>query len=250
MTNRQKDIRMTRTRKIIIAAAGLAVAGLVVPSAASAANGGSWLLGRSNSESATTKVTNSAATPALSLVVPSGIAPLAVNSTKTVTNLSADRLDGLSSGSFLRSTGKAADANLLDGNDSTKFAMRSAKTGTIAHNGYWDGMGAKCPTGTVFVSGGGYMPEFADYIYYSGPDFTETGALIPNSWIVMGDYGVGVSNVTCHSPSGASIPGVATSIDDTMGFDDMGLMAATTEKGDSVSDLAAAKIAKVKEMRK
>lgn len=235
-----------RKRTILTASAIVAVGIIAVPTAASAANGGSWLLGRTNYESATTTVSNSAASPALSLLTPSGVAPFKVNRATKVTNLNADLLDGVSSGSFLRTTGKAADANLLDGVNSTSFARTSAKTGTIAHDGYWDGMGATCPTGTVFVSGGGYMPEYADFIYYSGPDFNyETGALIPNSWIVLGDYGVGVSNVTCHSPSGAAIPGAATTVDQVTGSSPT-LMSATTEK----SQTALGKVAKIKEMRK
>ena len=238
-----------RKRTILTAAAIVAVGVIVVPTAANAANGGAWLLGKSNYESVATTVTNNYGTP-LSLKAKAGYAPLAVNSTKTVTNLSADRLDGLSSGSFLRTTGKAADANLLDGVNSTSFARTSGKTGTIAHNGYWDGVGAKCPTGTVFASGGGYMPEMADFIYYSGPDFNyDTGALIPNSWIVIGDYGIGVSNVTCYSPSGAAIPGVATNVSQTMGSDEPMLMSASPQDS-APSEVAAAKVAKIKEMRK
>ena len=239
-----------RKRTILAASAILAVGMIAVPTSANAANGGSWLLGRTNSESATTTVSNSAKSPALSLVTPSGVAPLKVNRTTRVDNLNADLLDGVSSGSFLRTTGKAADANLLDGLNSTSFARTSGKTGTIAHDGYWDGMGATCPTGTVFVSGGGYMPECADYIWYSGPDFDyDTGALIPNSWIVIGDYGVGVSNVTCYSPSGKAIPGAATNVSQTTGADDAMLMSASPQDS-APSEAAAAKVAKIKEMRK
>ncbi|WP_426562923.1 hypothetical protein ACPPVT_18705 [Angustibacter sp. McL0619] len=174
-------------------AIGALTAGIVlVPVAASASNGQAWLLGRANAETTATTVTNSAGTP-LSLKAKSGYAPLAVNSTKTVTNLSADRLDGL---------------------DSTSLAKTSGRTGTIVHDGDYDALGAKCPVGTVFVSGGGYA-KYGAGIRYSGPDWNaDTGAIIPNSWIVLdeSDY-PGVSNVTCYSPSGAAIPGAATTLD-------------------------------------
>ena len=137
-----------RKRTILTVSAVIAVGVIAVPTAANAANGGSWLLGRSNYESATTTVSNSAGTP-LSLVAKTGYAPLKVSSTTKVTNLNADRIDGLDSTnflrntgkavdadkvdgldstSFLRSTGKAADANLLDGKDSTAFALRAGTT--------------------------------------------------------------------------------------------------------------------------
>ena len=92
---------MTFTKKkTIIAAAGLLTLGiLAVPSAASAANGGTWVLGKSLSETTPTTVTNSHGTP-LSLKAKSGSAPLAVNSATKVTNLNADKLDGVSSESF------------------------------------------------------------------------------------------------------------------------------------------------------
>ena len=77
-----------RRRTILTTAAVIAVGALVIPTAANAANGGSWLLGRTNYESAATTVSNSAGTP-LSLKAKAGYAPLAVNSTKTVTNLSS-----------------------------------------------------------------------------------------------------------------------------------------------------------------
>lgn len=214
-------------RTMLTAAAIVAVGCIAIPTGAYAANGGSWLLGRSNYESATTKVTNSSGTP-LSLVAKSGYAPLTVNSSKTVTNLSADRLDGYSAGSF---------------------AMRSGKTGTIVHDGYFDAVGAKCPSGTVFVSGGGYMPYGA--IWYSGPDWNATTeALIPNSWIVVGSDGYdiyfGVSNVTCYQASGASIPGAATKLSQTMW---QSSPAATAGRSPALSDTAIAKIAQVKELR-
>ena len=179
-----------RKRTILTASAIIAVGVIAVPTAANAANGGSWLLGRSNYESAATTVSNSAGTP-LSLKAKSGYAPLAVNSSKTVTNLSADKLDGLSSSWFARSTAKSA---------------------VVSHDGSADGLGAKCPTGTIALSGGGYDP-YGWPVAYSGPDFDANGVLIPNSWLAMDEMGYSlVSFVTCVNLSGAAVPGALTNI--------------------------------------
>ncbi|HET9647915.1 MAG TPA: hypothetical protein VFP34_06750, partial [Microlunatus sp.] len=109
-----------KKRSTIIAVAAVACAFAAVPTVASASNGGSWILGRSNTESATTTVTNSGGTP-LTLNSKSGTAPLAVNSGTKVTNLNADKLDGVSSESFLRTTGKAADSDKVDGYHASSF---------------------------------------------------------------------------------------------------------------------------------
>jgi hypothetical protein len=204
--------------------AGLAVVG--APGVASAANGAAWLLGRSNAESAPTTVTNSTGTP-LVLNAKAGYAPLKVNSTKVVPTLNSD---------------------MVDGYHSSSFAMRSGKTGTIVHDGTYDGLGAKCPSGTVFVSGGGYAPYEGESIIYSGPDWDgATGKLIPNSWIVGTESGYGVSNVTCYQPSGAAIPGVATSVDQTTGSS--AVAAAAAGRALPLSDQAVAKIGQMKDMQ-
>jgi hypothetical protein len=92
-----------------------------------AATGGTFLLGKSNSATTTTSLTNSAGT-ALKLTSKSGYPPLSVGTNKLlVPYLNSDLLDGLSSASFLRSTAKAADANLLDGVDSTGFLRTTGK---------------------------------------------------------------------------------------------------------------------------
>jgi hypothetical protein len=70
---------------------------------ASAANGGSFILGKSNSETATAKLSNTTGTP-LSLSAPVGKAPLAVNSTTQVNNLNAQFTGGMTAGQ-LQSTG-------------------------------------------------------------------------------------------------------------------------------------------------
>jgi hypothetical protein len=72
-------------------------------SLASAANGGNFILGQANKESATARLSSSGGTP-LSLVAPSGKAPLAVNRATLVRNLNAQFTGGLSSGK-LKTTG-------------------------------------------------------------------------------------------------------------------------------------------------
>lgn len=178
-----------RKRTILAASAIVAVGCIAIPTGAYAANGGSWLLGRSNSESATTTVTNSSGTP-LSLKAKSGYAPLAVNSSKTVTNLSADKVDGISSGSFARST---------------------AKSGVVLHAGYDDYAGAKCPTGTIATGGGGY-DIYGYELGYSGPDWdVTTGAIIPNSWLTLDvNWEPMVSFANCVNVMGGAVSGAVT----------------------------------------
>ena len=178
-----------RKRTLIIGSAIVAAAIVTVPTVAQASNGGAWLLGRSNTESAETKVTSSGGTP-LNLVAKSGYAPLKVNSSKVVTNLNADRLDGLSGGSY---------------------AKASARSGIILHDGSSDNWGAKCPAGSIATGGGGYDP-YGYPVAYSGPDYdASTGAVVPNSWLALDEYNyVLVSFVNCTNVTGGSIPGAVT----------------------------------------
>ena len=108
---------LTRIRRLRPAAfiAGF-LAALVLTgggAAAYAANGGSLLIGRSNSATATTTLTNTRGIP-LKLVAKPGYPPLTVNSTTTVPYLSADRLDGLSSGSFALAAGQTGSVSSED----------------------------------------------------------------------------------------------------------------------------------------
>lgn len=195
-------------KRTLIAAAAIVAVGLIaIPVGANAANGGAWLLGRSNWETAATTVTNTYGTP-LSLKAKSGYAPLAVNSSTRVTNLNADKLDGYSSGSF---------------------AMRSMKTGVINDKDLTDAYGAVCPSGTVSTGGGGFDP-YGWPIAYSGPDWNiDTMALIPNSWVVLDEFGyVLTSYVNCINPSGAAVPGAMTASDYSVMFS-----AATTQNAPS-----------------
>lgn len=116
------------------------VVGIV--SAPSAAAGSAGVAGTTNSTdpgSVGVLAQNTGGGPALMVAVDPGAPPLAVSSSAKVANLNADLLDGQSASAFLAITGKAADSNLLDGMDSTKFvrgggsiAMIRATTSTFS----------------------------------------------------------------------------------------------------------------------
>jgi hypothetical protein len=177
-----------------------------------AATGGTFVLGRANTATTTTTLTDSAGTP-LALNAKAGSAPLTVNSAKTVTNLSADRLDGLSSTSFLRSTGKAADAEKVDGVNGASLALTTGRSGVVqgsATDADGDVSTARCPAGTIATGGGGGAFDTAASLAYSGPDFDpDTGALIPGSWYAEASTGGAVAYVICYNPRGA-VPGAST----------------------------------------
>ncbi len=85
-------------------AAICAVVVILGAGSAAAATGGSFILGRSNTASTPTTLTNTSGT-ALSLRAPAGEPPLAVSNSTRVARLNADRLDGLTAWSmrgFLR----------------------------------------------------------------------------------------------------------------------------------------------------
>ena len=86
------------------------VAGIIVASSmgtAFAANGGSIVIGRSNSATATTTLTNSKGT-ALKLTSKSGTAPFAVSNSTKVSKLNADLIDGKDSTTLVNQATNAA----------------------------------------------------------------------------------------------------------------------------------------------
>jgi hypothetical protein len=128
-----------------------------------------------------------------------------------VTNLNADKLDGLSSADFARagSGGSGGDAETLDGLDSTAFARSTMKTGTIVSGAASLDTSinmfvakAVCPSGTVRTGGGAYAAGVTAMT--SIPD----GTL---GWKAIGQFDA-KAYVICLSPSGANIPG-ATALD-------------------------------------
>ncbi len=168
--------------------------------AAYAANGGSLLIGRSNSATATTTLTNTRGIP-LKLVAKPGYPPLTVNSTTTVPYLSADRLDGLSSGSFALASGQTGSvtggSDWYDWNDD---GTANPADGVVIS---W----ADCPAGTQ-LTGGGNDNLTTGFTFIDAPD----GA----SWIALSDAsdvdGDAPTDLTayavCYNPRGA-VPSAA-----------------------------------------
>ena len=157
-----------------------AVTALVLGSGtAYAATGGNFLLGKSNKAGATTSLTNTTGT-ALALTSKSGTAPLRVSNGVKVTNLNADRLDGLDSSSFALAAGnvKAYDftgtPEDLDSNGVTDAIVASAA----------------CPSGTRRTGGGISDFTTSGYIITSGPDTN-------NSWTAV----IGISESTTEDPT-------------------------------------------------
>ncbi|MDO7869308.1 hypothetical protein [Nocardioides jiangxiensis] len=157
-----------------------AVAALVLGSGtAYAATGGNFILGKSNSAGATTSLTNSNGTP-LALTAKSGYAPLKVNSGTKVANLNADRLDGIDSSSFARTSGQTGNV-VSNGGMWLDFD----------NDGYADALVAfvSCPTGTVMTGGGGEDDTPGGTLWLSEP-------VGPGTW--------GVSSST--APANATVP--------------------------------------------
>lgn len=172
-----------------------AVMALVIGSGtAFAATGGTFILGKSNAATATTKLTNTRGT-ALALASKAGTPSLKINSSTKVTNLNADRLDNL---------------------DSSAFALAGGQTNTVSAHGLaldLDQNGtadtivavAGCPTGSRLTGGGG-----DDYtngsLYVNSP-------LDKSSWAVFSTADVTTQNpadvtayAVCYNPRGA-VPG-------------------------------------------
>ena len=181
-------LRTYRTPLLVVSA--LVVGAAAVPAgSAVAATAKAVLLGKANSATTTTTITNSKGTP-LALNAKKGTAPLKVNSTVVVPNLNADRLDGLSSSAFARAAGR---------------------TGVVLK----DNAPAICPKGTILTGGGGIAATEdgkGAAIGYSGPAFDAADKLIPNSWDVFAvDEQAGTTAfAVCYSPTGAKIAGSIT----------------------------------------
>jgi hypothetical protein len=135
-----------------------------------AATGGKLILGRGNSATTTTTLTNSKGT-ALTLAAPAGKAPLAVNGGTKVTNLNADKVDGLSSENLARAAGTTTTVT------ASAFAAESSP-------GSGDDLlvaFADCP-GTSVVTGGGFSDSTSSgVVVESSPD--SSGGV--SSWLVV-----------------------------------------------------------------
>ena len=158
--------------------------------AAYAANGGSLLLGRANTATATTTLTNSAGTP-LSLVAKTGYAPFKVGSKVKVTNLNSDTLDGLDSTVFARATGQFAAVSSavsvsIDWDNDTVLDSRLSV--------------ATCPAGTTVVSGG--AEQTSDTPTPAG--ILASAAEGGNSWylVTAGTASTPMAQAICYNPRG------------------------------------------------
>lgn len=155
--------------------------------AAYAANGGSLLIGRSNTGTAVTTLTNSAGTP-LSLRAKTGYPPFLVNSSKPVTNLNADWLDGLSSANFVQRTGayQATTGNIYGDSAWAPLDPTADPPGPPDETTNLIISVATCPTGTKLTGGGVDNFTSTGFTLVDSPD--------ANSWVVY----VSVEDVPVH----------------------------------------------------
>jgi hypothetical protein len=176
----------------VIAAGSVAAAALIAGSvslimatgSASAASDKPVLLGKTNTASTQTKVTNTKG-PAMVFTSSKTTPPFAIGEKNkhTVKYLSADMLDGKSSGAF---------------------AAAASSTGTVINTGLAP---ATCPSGTK-LTGGGVASVFGDPVIYSGPGFDTNGNFVANSWqgLSSGDPAGVYSLATCISLTGKPVP--------------------------------------------
>jgi hypothetical protein len=170
--------RALRISRGLALATGAVVICAVVLGAATvalaAAPGDPFRLGKGNVINQVTKLVGKANSPrlvidnngngvALSLQVRPGRPPMQVNSSRKVARLNADRLDNLDQGAFLRKNGKAADADKLDGKDSTQFV---SGYNVVTVSSPYNSSSAKltsayCPTGQRVLGGGAYVSVYA-----------------------------------------------------------------------------------------
>jgi hypothetical protein len=114
------------TLALIIGAAGFA----------DAATGGNFLLGKTNSDNATSVLTDSSGVP-LSLNAPSGKAPLSVNSTLQVNRLNAQYVGGQSAKQLQATGGVGLTAPAVNIPLPTETTVAVAATGALAAGTYY-----------------------------------------------------------------------------------------------------------------
>jgi hypothetical protein len=161
-----------------------------------AAGGGSLLLGKSNHATKTTKL-SSGKTP-LSLSVKGGRAPLAVNSSGKVARLNVDKLDGLDSKSFVKTTAPTghvrAQGVFMDVNaDGVMDALFAAAT---------------CPAGTRLTGGGIVNAASFDTVIDTASDDNTTWLAATPADPAADTVDDLVVTAMCFSPKG-SMPGLS-----------------------------------------
>jgi len=147
--------------------AGAVVALVLGTGTAYAANGGTFRLGRSNSATVPTTLTNPYGT-ALQLNSKAGQPSLRVNRTTKVPNLNSDLVDGVDSSGFARVTtlGSFYGTGFVDDNNTPDPADDAAVAVAV------------CPAGSQVMGGGG--GDFTDdgVLTYSAPDGSD-------AWVVV-----------------------------------------------------------------
>jgi hypothetical protein len=154
-------------------AAGAVFALVIGGGSAAAATGYKFIVGRSNSATSVSTLTNSRG-PALSLRSKSGTPSLVVGSRTRVTNLNADTVDGV---------------------DSTKLALTAGRTGKVTGLAQDQGEGAfvasaTCPSGTLLTGGGVWDNTSSGITFLNAPDEDRS-----STWLV------GVSVDTTVTPA-------------------------------------------------
>ncbi len=140
---------------------------------ATAATGGTFILGRTNTSGSMTVLTNTSSGTPLRLNARPGYAPLQVNSQSKVTNLNADKIDGVDSSGFQKKVsgtctygisslnpsgfGSCADGDAASLNGSSASDFAKAKGTPQNFSGYSIVVfGSRCPPGTTndYILGG------------------------------------------------------------------------------------------------
>ena len=157
-----------------------------------AATGGKFILGQSNKAGSTTTLT---ATRGSALSLKSTGAPaLKVNNSRKVTNLNADSIDGLSSGSFARSNARTgaydATGTLVDSDNDGLDDLLVASV--------------QCPAGSQMTGGGGIDFTNAGIMFYNAPDIDEawiTAVLLDENTPESADSVY--ASVVCYNATGS-----------------------------------------------
>ena len=158
-----------------------------------AATGGSFILGRSNTASTLTTLSNANGS-ALSLNSKAGTPSLRVNRSTKVPNLNTDLLDSLDSSAFARSSGQTGT---LDFTGELQDSDANGLNDTIVAF-------ADCPAGTQMTGGGGTDLTATGVTFVNAPDIGE-------SWVVVVSIDENttespldvIASVVCYNPRGA-----------------------------------------------
>lgn len=127
-----------------------------------AATGGTFLLGKANTASTLTALTNSTGT-ALSLTAPANKPPLTVSNGTQIPNLNASKLGGLPASAFLPVTGSAADSSKLGGVPASGYMQGGGSTtgSRLSLQGGSSAVLATFPGGEVYAGCSADSPTLA-----------------------------------------------------------------------------------------